>query len=106
LPAKKADDAEEAFDKRAARASDRRHGPGQSDYLRRLTDRLVEDDKQIRLKGGPGIQAIGVLGSDVFAHIRRMACDLAPTLLRQTGSGKPVAPAAEWMGLRAGECDA
>lgn len=64
--AKKADDTEEAFDKRAARAGDRPHGPSQSDYLRRLTDSLIEDDKQIRLKGGPGIKAIGVLGSDVF----------------------------------------
>jgi len=64
--AKKADDTEEAFDKRAARARDLPHGPGQSDYLRRLTDRLVDDDKQIRLNGGEGIKAIGVLGSDVF----------------------------------------
>ena len=63
---KKADDTEEALDKRAARAGDRPHGPGQSDYLRRLTDSLVEDDKQIRLRGDPGIRAIGVLGSDVF----------------------------------------
>jgi hypothetical protein len=63
---KKADDKEAAFDWKAARAGDRPHGPGQSDYLRRLTDSLIEDDTQIRLKGGAGIKAIGVLGSDVF----------------------------------------
>jgi hypothetical protein len=64
-----------------------------------ILSRSIADYPEMALYGG---KPEGM----IIAHIRRMACDLAPTLLRQTGSGKPVAPAAEWMGLRAGECDA
>lgn len=63
---KTADDKEAVLDRKAARAGDRPHGPGQSDYLRRLADSLIDEDKKIRLEGGAGIKAIGVLGSDVF----------------------------------------
>ncbi len=63
---KAADDKEAVLDRKAARAGDRPHGPGQSDYLRRLADSLIDEDKQIRFEGGAGIKAIGVLGSDVF----------------------------------------
>lgn len=63
---KTADDKEAVLDRKAARAGDRPHGPGQSDYLRRLADSLIEDDEKIRVEGGAGIKAIGVLGSDVF----------------------------------------
>lgn len=61
-----ADRREAVLDRKAARAADRPHGPGQSDYLRRLADSLIEEDKKIRFDGGAGIKAIGVLGSDVF----------------------------------------
>jgi hypothetical protein len=41
-------------------------GQSQFDYLRRLTEALKECDKKLRLEGAGKIQAIGVLGSDVY----------------------------------------
>jgi len=45
---------------------ERPEGKSQFDYLRRLARQLRELDAQIRRDGRPGIQAIGVLGGDVY----------------------------------------
>jgi hypothetical protein len=41
-------------------------GNYQIDYLRRLTDEIAQRDRELRDRGGRGILAIGVLGSDVY----------------------------------------
>lgn len=41
-------------------------GEDQSDYLRRLAVELAAKDQEIKRKGGKGLQAIGILGSDVY----------------------------------------
>ncbi len=41
-------------------------GPSQLDYLRRLEARLVDLDLRMRRKGGRGVVAVGVVGSDVY----------------------------------------
>jgi hypothetical protein len=45
---------------------DRAEGQGQYDYLRRLGDRIKEVDAELRRKDQRGIEAVGVLGSDVY----------------------------------------
>jgi hypothetical protein len=45
---------------------DRAEGPSQVDYLRRLSDELIAVDEAERRAGGPGVRAVGVLGSDVY----------------------------------------
>ncbi|WP_294539445.1 hypothetical protein [uncultured Rhodoblastus sp.] len=49
-----------------ARYFDSLEGLGQYDYLRRLEDELKAKDDLLKLDGGPGLRAIGVLGSDVY----------------------------------------
>jgi hypothetical protein len=44
-------------------------GANQSDYLRRLAERLRKDDADSRWQGHDGITAVGVLGADVFDKI-------------------------------------
>ena len=44
-------------------------GTDQSDYIRRLADRLRSEDRQQRRRGEPGIVAVGLLGADVFDKI-------------------------------------
>jgi hypothetical protein len=44
-------------------------GADQSDYLRRLAERLQKENGEDRWRGGPGISAVGVLGADVFDKI-------------------------------------
>lgn len=41
-------------------------GKSQYDYLRRLADKIYDIDRQLKLKGGKGITAIGVLGTDFY----------------------------------------
>jgi len=41
-------------------------GPAQYDYLRRLADEIVRLDRLWRTREGRGVQAIGILGSDVY----------------------------------------
>jgi len=41
-------------------------GNYQIDYLRRLAEVLVQRDREMKLRGGHGIRAIGVVGTDVF----------------------------------------
>ncbi len=45
---------------------DRAEGQGQFDYLRRLGDRIQQLDAQLRRDGEQGIEAVGVLGSDLY----------------------------------------
>jgi hypothetical protein len=45
---------------------DRAEGQGQYDYLRRLGDRIQQLDADLRRKDQRGIEAVGVLGSDVY----------------------------------------
>ncbi|MBV8801245.1 MAG: hypothetical protein JO208_15760, partial [Alphaproteobacteria bacterium] len=45
---------------------DRAEGQGQYDYLRRLGDRLRQLDANLRSEDKRGIEAVGVLGSDVY----------------------------------------
>lgn len=40
-------------------------GPRQFDYMRRLSNRLLDTERELR-RSGEGIQAIGVVGSDVY----------------------------------------
>jgi hypothetical protein len=44
-------------------------GLDQSDYLRRLAERLKRQDAEARWDSGAGIEAVGVLGADVFDKI-------------------------------------
>jgi len=61
---------EEASDKLSnqgvKRVVERPEGHSQKDYLRRLAGQISDMDRQLKLKGGKGIRAIGVLGSDVY----------------------------------------
>ncbi len=41
-------------------------GPAQYDYLRRLADEIARLDRQWRRQTGRGVQAVGILGSDVY----------------------------------------
>lgn len=41
-------------------------GKSQVDYLRRLANQLSDTDAKLKKQGGKGIEAIGILGSDVF----------------------------------------
>jgi hypothetical protein len=45
---------------------DRAEGQGQYDYLRRLGDRIQQLDTELRSRDQRGIEAVGVLGSDVY----------------------------------------
>ena len=47
-------------------AKDRAEGQGQYDYLRRLGDRIQQQDAELRSRDQRGIEAVGVLGSDVY----------------------------------------
>jgi hypothetical protein len=47
-------------------AKDRAEGQGQYDYLRRLGDSIQQLDAKLRSSDQRGIEAIGVLGSDVY----------------------------------------
>ena len=47
-------------------ARDRAEGQGQYDYLRRLGERIQQLDADLQREGEGGIQAVGVLGSDVY----------------------------------------
>jgi hypothetical protein len=47
------------------KARDRAEGQGQFDYLRRLGDRLQQLDMEWRQQDSKGIEAVGILGSDV-----------------------------------------
>jgi hypothetical protein len=52
---------------RDAKTRDRAEGQGQFDYLRRLGESMQQLDAELRLKEDPkGIEAIGVLGSDLY----------------------------------------
>ena len=44
----------------------RAEGQSQFDYLQRLGDRVRQLDAQLRLQGDRGIEAVGVLGSDLY----------------------------------------
>ena len=44
----------------------RAEGQSQFDYLQRLGDRVRQLDAELRLQGGRGIEAVGVLGSDLY----------------------------------------
>src|SRR5262245_37612130 len=45
---------------------DRAEGQSQFDYLQRLGDRIQQRDAELRRKGEQGIEAVGVLGSDLY----------------------------------------
>jgi hypothetical protein len=45
---------------------DRAEGQGQLDYLRRLGERIQQRDADLQREGQGGIQAVGVLGSDLY----------------------------------------
>jgi hypothetical protein len=45
---------------------DRAEGQSQFDYLRRLGDRIQQRDAELRREGEQGIEAVGVLGSDLY----------------------------------------
>ena len=47
-------------------AKDRAEGQSQFDYLRRLGDRIQQLDAALRRDGQQGIEAVGVLGSDLY----------------------------------------
>jgi hypothetical protein len=47
-------------------AKDRAEGQGQYDYLRRLGNRIQQQDAELRSREPTGIEAVGVLGSDVY----------------------------------------
>ena len=49
-----------------AKPQDRAEGQGQFDYLRRLADRMQELDAQLRRDNPKGIEAVGILGSDLY----------------------------------------
>jgi hypothetical protein len=57
------DSAKSPFD---AGAKDRAEGQSQFDYLRRLGDRIQLLDRELRRDGKHGIEAVGVLGSDLY----------------------------------------
>jgi hypothetical protein len=48
------------------RAKDRAEGQSQFDYLNRLGDQIQQLDAELRRKNRRGIEAVGVLGSDVY----------------------------------------
>ena len=45
---------------------ERAEGQGQYDYLRRLGDRIQQRDAELRQNNSRGIEAVGILGSDVY----------------------------------------
>jgi hypothetical protein len=49
-----------------AKPQDRAEGQSQFDYLRRLGDHMEEIDSRLRGEQGRGIQAVGILGSDLY----------------------------------------
>lgn len=49
-----------------ARSRERAEGQGQSDYLRRLGDRMQRLDAELRQSGTKGIEAVGILGYDTY----------------------------------------
>ena len=48
---------------------ERADGPGQFDYLRRLSGQLLELDRSLRKDGQHGIAAVGILGSDAYDKV-------------------------------------
>ena len=68
---------------------DRPVGQGQFDYLRRIDERLQKISENLRLQGGKRkIDAIGILGSDVFDKLlilRALSPDFPDTLFFTTG---------------------
>ncbi len=50
-------------------ALERADGPGQFDYLRRLSAQLLDLDRALRKDGQYGISAVGILGSDAYDKI-------------------------------------
>ncbi len=55
-----------AIQPESATADERSTGRSQVDYLRRLESKLVALDGDLRRQGRPGIQAVGVVGTDVY----------------------------------------
>src|ERR1051325_9390609 len=51
---------------RASSGRESTEGLNQGDYLRRLSNKLVEVDAAARRAGGNGLKAIGVLGADIY----------------------------------------
>ncbi|TMJ94922.1 MAG: hypothetical protein E6G77_21775 [Alphaproteobacteria bacterium] len=49
-----------------AKPQERAEGQGQFDYLRRLGDRIQQLDSDLRQKGSKGVEAVGILGSDLY----------------------------------------
>ena len=49
-----------------ANPEDRAEGQSQFDYLRRLGDNMQDIDSGLRAENGRGIQAVGILGSDLY----------------------------------------
>jgi hypothetical protein len=49
-----------------AKPQERAEGQGQFDYLRRLGDRIQLLDSDLRQKGPKGVEAVGILGSDLY----------------------------------------
>jgi hypothetical protein len=45
---------------------ERAEGQGQFDYLRRLGDRIQQLDTELRRRSSKGIEAVGILGSDLY----------------------------------------
>ena len=50
----------------STKPSEQADGESQFDYLRRIADRMKQQDAEHQRNGGNGIKAIGVLGSDVY----------------------------------------
>src|SRR5262249_62198927 len=45
---------------------ERAEGQGQFDYLRRLGDRIQQLDRDLRQQDSKGVEAVGILGSDLY----------------------------------------
>jgi hypothetical protein len=49
-----------------SKGHNRAEGQGQLDYLRRLGERILQLDTELRVKNPKGIEAVGILGSDLY----------------------------------------
>ena len=66
----------------------RAEGQSQFDYLQRLGDRIRQLDAELRFQGDRGIEAVGVLGSDLYDKL--LCCRRCARCCRTHGSSPPI----------------